>query len=106
MVNSTGGFQVSPDALSQHARDVGDIMKQITDAANQAGNVVDFAAFGLIGEPWAQILRVWMNSAKDYIGAAAKAGNSVAAGVQQASESYRNNEQSVARYLQAIGGTD
>lgn len=97
-----GGYQVSVDALSQHADDVTGVMNEISDAANQAGNVVDFAAFGLIGEAWAQILRKWMNSATGYIHTAAQAGNGVAAGVRTMSANYSNTEVQVSQSFQTI----
>src|SRR3979490_3144791 len=97
------GFQIDHASLDQHSQDIQTIMEQISGAAGDAGSLWDPKAFGIIGESWAGILSVWTNAADKAIKTAVEAGHKVAGDVRSMNDNYKNNEDTIARNLNAIG---
>jgi hypothetical protein len=100
----TDGFQIDHASLDQHSQDIQTIMAQISGAAGDAGALWDPRAFGIIGESWAGILSIWTDSADKAIKTAVEAGHKVAGDVKAMNDNYQNNEQTIARNMNAIRG--
>jgi hypothetical protein len=97
------GFEVNHASLDQHSQDITTIMDQVSGASGDAGSLWDPKAFGIIGESWAGILSIWTDAADKAIKTAVEAGHKVSDDVKKMNENYKNNEDRIARNMNAIG---
>lgn len=97
------GFEVNHASLDQHSQDITTIMEQVSGASGDAGSLWDPKAFGIIGESWAGILSIWTDAADKAIKTAVEAGHKVSDDVKKMNENYKNNEDRIARGMNAIG---
>lgn len=100
-----GGFDVDPEEIDAHAKQVEDILQRLRTAIDADNNRVDATSFGLVG--MACGLYLWCNSTSDAtretLEAAAKAGEHHVDAVHQWAKARRVDEDTAAELLKQAG---
>ncbi|GAA3560587.1 type VII secretion target [Amycolatopsis ultiminotia] len=99
------GYQVHLPALQQHKGDVRDIAKGVHTAASACaqGQAVGDSSFGLVGQPFAQVMELFTGSAGIFVGLVATAADDIADRLQTAHESYDTQEQHATTTIDGAG---
>ncbi|RJQ92035.1 type VII secretion target [Amycolatopsis panacis] len=99
------GYQVHLGSLQQHRGDVQDIAKGVHTAASAcaAGQAVGDLSFGLVGQPFAQVMELFTGSAEVFIGLVATAADDLADRLQTAHAAYDTREQHATSAIDGAG---
>src|SRR5262245_46582392 len=90
------GYQISPEELESHEREVRELMSSIQGATSGAFEPVDINAFGAIGTLWSWSLHHWTGAADTSIKQAVQAGNHVADQLKAMREAYQEHDNAAA----------
>jgi hypothetical protein len=96
------GFDVSPDSLDDHAKDLHDFAEQLRGAKATAGDTT--GAFGLIGMTWSWALNRWYDDANGFADSAANAADRVAGELTTMAREYEQANQTAASNMRQISG--
>lgn len=88
------GFEVRPDAVTSHSREVAGLVSRVRAAASagQATQAMDGTAYGLIGQVFAEQARVAVDGGVRVLASIAATGQAVAAALESSVASYRQVE--------------
>ncbi|HEX6356183.1 type VII secretion target [Actinophytocola sp.] len=96
------GFDVDPDSLNKHSKDLHDFAEQIRGARATAGDTT--RAFGLIGVTWSWALNNWYHDANGFADSAANAADRVGDELANMAREYEQANQTATSNMQQITG--
>jgi hypothetical protein len=88
------GFEVRPDAVAGHAREVAELVGRVQAAATagEATQAMDGTAYGLIGQAFARQARAAVDGGVRVLASTAGTGHAMAAGLESSAACYRQVE--------------
>jgi len=101
----TDTVDVDPASLTEHADAVRSFMGELQAATADAADHIDPLVWGIVNEPTAAVVGLWIDSAARFLGQVIEAGNAVAGAVDGMATEYREQEEANKSRFQGIHAT-
>jgi hypothetical protein len=98
----TDAVDVDPESLTEHANAVRSFMAELQGATASASDTIDPQVWGIVNQPTAAVVGLWIDSAARFLGQVIEAGNAVAGAVDAMAQEYREQEEANKSRFQGI----